>query len=259
MRNDALNGGKGAYTDIKRTLVKSQRALCAYCEIRISSGVDDNAIEYAKSMQRVEHFHPKRDVQGNVNWALHWPNLWAVCKGGSENPGADEAVNSRYYLPPLPQNLSCDAYKERQSASGKLDSDPKGWILSPDEVPAFPLLFCFNPDGSLEPNRVACNAFVAATNNYPNTLTLVAKTIEHLNLSCLRLNRGRSIARAQLEKMIEKARKANPHADPQNILQRLARQLFDAGQTAWPEFFSLVRWRLGRPAEDRLREMQFQG
>ena len=259
MRNDALHGGKKAYVEIKRSLVRSQRARCAYCEIEISSGVEDAAVDAAREKQRVEHFHPKRDFAGSVNWALHWPNLWAVCKGGSNKPIDNEIQDGRHYLPPLPDNLSCDAYKELQRINGKLPDDPKGWILAPNEVPAFPLLFHFAPDGRPEPHPENCAGFVAVENKYSNTAILVSKTIEHLNLGCNRLNRLRRIARAQLEKNIERARKANPSEAPQAILQRLARRIFEDGQTTWPEFFTLVRWRLGAAAEDRLQSIDFQG
>jgi hypothetical protein len=35
MRDDPYHGGQPAYRDIKSTLVKAQRCLCAYCEIRM--------------------------------------------------------------------------------------------------------------------------------------------------------------------------------------------------------------------------------
>jgi uncharacterized protein (TIGR02646 family) len=65
-----------------RTLVIGQRCLCTYCEIKIADGTSDAEIGAKTHEQRVEHFHPKDDVNLPPNWALHWPNLWAVCQGG---------------------------------------------------------------------------------------------------------------------------------------------------------------------------------
>src|SRR4051794_17876168 len=98
MRNDPHHGGQQAYRDIKRTLVRAQRCLCAFCEMRIADGTDNAALDARKSEQRVEHFHPKDDTVRPPNWALHWPNLWTVCLGGSRRPLTGEAVDIQTYL-----------------------------------------------------------------------------------------------------------------------------------------------------------------
>ncbi len=96
MRNDPFNGGQGAYAEIKKTLVRGQRCLCAYCEIRVAADTSDAAVDADKSLQRVEHFHPKSDLTRPPNWALHWPNLWAVCMGGDQTPPVGEPINPAY-------------------------------------------------------------------------------------------------------------------------------------------------------------------
>ncbi|MEA3308614.1 MAG: hypothetical protein U9Q70_03755, partial [Chloroflexota bacterium] len=156
MRDDPFDSGQQAYHDIKDTLVKGQRCLCAFCEISIAAGTDDESIHEKNHMQRVEHFHPKKDQNGAENWTLKWANVWAVCLGGSRKPPAGMPPDPRDYLPPLPENLSCDAFKDYQIKIGKLSENPEGWVLAPDEVPAFPPLFQFAPGGIPEPHVRNC-------------------------------------------------------------------------------------------------------
>jgi uncharacterized protein (TIGR02646 family) len=258
MKDDPHCGGRRSYGEIKRTLVRAQRCLCAFCEMRIADGTDDAAIDARKDEQRVEHFHPKDDTAGPLNWALHWPNLWSVCLGGSKRPVAGTAVNPATYMEPLPENLSCDAFKDRQMREGRLPASPEGWVLAPDEVPAFPILFTFAPDGAPEPHAANCASVTLANNKHRDTLTMVAKTIEHLNLGCARLNRNRRIAKARLEKQIAQLRQRTPGAPARHVLTSLARRLFPQQLASpWPEFFTLIRWRLGATAEEQLRAIRF--
>lgn len=258
MRNDPFHGGQQAYLDSKQTLIKGQRGLCAYCEIRIADNLAPETIATKRHEQRVEHFHPKEDRDGSINWALQWSNLWAVCLGGSQRPPDGVPSDPNRYLPPLPENLSCDAFKDHQIKTGKLPASPEGWLLAPNEIPAFPLLFQFAPDGTPEPHVENCAPLTMPSHHYSDTPMLVAKTIEHLNLGCPRLNRSRRIAKAQLEKQIKKARERAPGAAPQAVLLSLARHLFSHRvDSPWPEFFSLIRWRLGDPAGDHLQSIQY--
>lgn len=256
MRDDPLDGGQQAYRDIKRTLLKAQRCLCAFCETKIADGTTNSQLDARKDEQRVEHFHPKSDKCQPPNWALNWPNLWAVCLGGSRpNKQIQEDV-----IYPLPENLSCDAYKEYQVNAGELPVAPEGWILAPDEIPAFPLLFQYSPNGVPEPNQDNCASVTLPNNKYHDTITLVEKTVEHLNLGCSRLNRNRLMAKAKLEKAITLARTRSPGAPPEVILLNLARRYFSSDpNSAWCEFFSLIRWRLGATAEQHLQAIHFNG
>jgi uncharacterized protein (TIGR02646 family) len=256
MKDDPLCGGQSAYSDVKRALVKSQRCLCAFCETRIADGMMDADFDAKKHEQRVEHFHPKNDTSRPPNWALHWQNMWAVCLGGSRQ----DTNQQEHVIYPLPENLSCDAYKDRQITTGKLSPCPEGWVLRPDEIPAFPLLFQYAPDGMPEPHHKNCAMVIIQGNQYPDTITLVAKTIEHLNLGCSRLNRRRCIVKNQLEKEIERERKKNPGVPSLTILTQIARKQFSSNVTSpWPEFFSLIRWRLGTVAEQHLASINFSG
>lgn len=260
MRDDPHHGGQQAYRDIKRTLVAGQRGLCAYCEMRIADGMGEAEIAAKSRQQRVEHFHPKDDVRRPPNWALHWPNLWAVCLGGSGRPPSGEPHDESRFLPPLPENLSCDAFKDHQIKAGKLPHDPEGWILAPDEVPAFPLLFRFTSEGRPEPHAENCAGVVLPNNRHPDTVTLVEYTIENLNIGCSRLNRNRSRVSHELERMIKRARELSPGVPPPQVMLHLARRLLSASiQSPWPEYFTLIRCRLRDAAEVHLRSIGFAG
>jgi uncharacterized protein (TIGR02646 family) len=259
LRNDPLHGGQQAYVDIKRTVVRDQRGLCAYCECGIARGLSDDELEADRVRQVVEHFHPKSDCGGPLNWALLWTNLWGVCDGGSQVPPTGEPINPDRYLPPLPANLSCDQFKDHQVSRGELDASPEGWILSPSIVPSAPNLFRFDLNGGIHPHDEACAEWQPAVNRHAGTQQLVEATIRHLNLDCFRLKRRRGIVRNQLEKAIQKLRSSQPGERPQQILQRLARRLFrrEGDAQIWPEYFSLVRERLGEAAEAQLRQIGF--
>lgn len=256
MRDDPFYGGQEAYREIKSRLVRGQRCLCAYCEIKIAENTDEESIRERTHLQRIEHFHPKADRDSSKNWALKWSNLWAVCQGGSKNLPGD----TTHYLLPLPENLSCDAFKDHQIDGGRLSKNPEGWILAPDEIPAFPLLFGFSPAGVPEPNLENCETVVLTKNNHSDTATMVSETIKHLNLGCTRLSNARRIVKAQLEKKIERARKKSPGVAPQEVLFLLAQRLFSSNtDSPWSHFFSLIRWRLGDVAEQHLRSIGYEG
>lgn len=255
MRNDHLHDGIRAAQEIKVTLIKGQRCLCAYCECQLAADNSDASIQEHKASQRVEHFHPK-SLKRPPNWDLLWTNLWAVCMGGSTQT---EEVRSTG-LHPLPDNLSCDSFKDHQQQRGRLPDNPAGFILAPDEVPAFPRLFSFSPDGVPEPDIKNCATITITSNRYQTTHELVSKTIEHFNLGCFRLAERRRIARAQLEKRIEQTRKQNPGKTPREVMDTFARSMFSRNcDRAWPEFFTLIRWRLGDVAEQQLVDIGFDG
>lgn len=260
MKDDPWHGGQQAYHEIKQTLVQGQRGLCAYCELRITKGFSETELDASRPEQRVEHFHPKSDQNPNHNWALDWSNLWAVCHGGSQAPLAGLPANASTYLEPLAINLSCDAHKDQQITLGKLASDPKGYLLAPNDVVAFPQLFQFAPDGAPEACLENCATVVIPNNRYADTATLVSRTIEHLNLGCNRLNRNRSKVKGQLIKQIELLRKRAKGESPQNAMLKLARRIFSSDtNTLWPEYFTFLRWSLGKSAEEHLKSVQFMG
>lgn len=260
MKEDPHHGGQTAYRDIKVTLVRGHRCLCVYCETRIANGTSDEEILASRRDQRVEHFHPKSDMNHPPNWALHWPNMWAVCHGGSDWPPEGEPLDPAKQLLPLEENLTCDAFKDQQISKGLLHNPPEGWLLAPDQIPPFPNLFQFAPDGTPEPHTENCVAVAIPGNNHADTQSIVAETIRQLNLGCTRLNRNRNIVRAQLEKRIGEQRLGKPGQPAADVMLQLARRLFPTDLASpWPEYFTLLRWRIGQPAETRLQELGYQG
>jgi len=109
------DGDATSYKEVRTQLRKEQGRLCAYCELSLE-----------ESNEQVAHFHPKSDTSSGKNWAFEWDNLWLACKGGSQTWMQDPLA----FLPPLPDNLSCDEFK----GSTILD----GLVLAPNDIPAFP-------------------------------------------------------------------------------------------------------------------------
>jgi len=256
LRNDAFDQGQQAAREVKTTLVRGQRCLCAFCETHIAEGTSDGEIDARKRDQRVEHFHPKSDPSRPPNWNLHWPNLWGVCLGGSDK----SAIQQQADIYPLPENLSCDAFKDHQIRAGKLSSHPEGWIMAPDEVPALTLLFQYAPNGAPEPHMQNCAATVLPNNNFDDTASLVANTILHLNLGCARLNAQRLVVKKHLEKEITLARQRAGGQTSQQAMMVVVRRFFRQDPASpWSHFFSLVRSRLGDVAEQHLQSIGYQG
>lgn len=256
MRNDALHGGMQAYSDIKTNQLSSQRSLCAYCEVYLDPR--------QKDWQRVEHFHPKADQSGGQNWALLWGNLWVVCMGGTKEALKGTNGNPASSEEPLKENLSCDAYKDAKLSqithSGNSKFDIEGWILSPTEIVAFPNLFIFCSDGEIQPNAAICQNINIKGNKYSTTEELVLKTIEHLNLNCRRLKRYRAKRANQIDKRINKIKKQNPLKRMCDIRLQIARSLFPCNPSkSWPQFFTLIRNKLGDAAENHLQSINFCG
>ena len=255
MRDDAHHDGMRAAQETKVILVRGQRCLCAFCECLLADDCTEDSIQARRSEQRVEHFQPKSSDRP-PNWDLLWSNLWAVCRGGSTQTDEEKRTG----LHPLPDNLSCDSFKDHQLTCGRLPAVPSGWILAPDEIPAFPLIFEFSPTGVPEPHYENCESITFPSNQYLTSRELVEKTIEHLNLGCFRLAEKRRIAKARLENRIEQARRNSPGSSAKEVMLNLARTLFSATpDSPWPEFFTLIRWRLGDVAEERLKSIDYDG
>ena len=243
LRDDALHCGKQAYADIRTQTHQDQNGLCAYCEIDIR---DNNPLK-----SRIEHFHPNSDTGSATNWALDWPNMMAVCAGGSFRHG--EAPHT---LEPLDQNLSCDAHKDRMIQQGQLPESCEGWVLNPLGLPARPSLFTLNKfDGSLSPDATACaTAAPLPDNRHISVAELVQHTIDMLNLNCERLRQARLQVIWDIERNKKRQRDANIPAS--QALPRLAQRYF---RTRWPQFFTTISLCLGTAAEAHLQAVHYQG
>lgn len=243
LRVDALNGGQQAYTDIRAQTHQDQYGLCAYCEIDIR---DNDPLK-----SRIEHFHPKSDTSTAINWALGWPNMLAVCAGGSYRHGTVP-----YTMEPLSANLSCDAHKDRLIQQGQLDEACEGLILDPLMLPVWPNLFEVNKfNGELRANDIHChNAAPWPNNKHADLAALVRHTIAALNLNCERLCKARLAVIHNIERNKKQQRMAGLAA-PQG-LDLLAKRYLGK---PWPGFFTTICLCLGAAADSYLQQIQYQG
>lgn len=175
------------YRQLKEHICNDQEYLCAYCEIGLNQ---ENPHEI-----RVEHFKSKSGANVRLdNWHLEWENLLCVCLGGEKD--------SANFV--LPDNLSCDAHKGHFETKFRIAD--KNWvskILLPLTLPNGHTLFNFRKDtGELHPNEEYCNSISIDHMDRSQTIAIVNKTIEVLNLNCDRLNKARRQVLFELNKTI---------------------------------------------------------
>ena len=226
--NDFRNFNQSqSYLQTRQRLIDDQQGLCGFCEKNISKLGDHH--------QRIEHFHSKSDLEGQHNWALDWFNIFAVCTGGSR--WSPQESNKNYLRP---QDLSCDAYKDRQIRTNELPIACEGHLLNPLTIATSPNLFKLNKaNGHLEPHNENCKVWLATDNNYQTTQQLVAATIKHLNLNCRRLADVRLKILKQYNQQVKKYRLVN---DKQGLV-KLANHWLSAKS---PEFYTTKRCLLGK-------------
>jgi len=219
------------YSSIRDVTRNDQGGLCAYCEIRLDQ---DN--------EQIAHFHPKSDTSAPHNWALDWTNLWLACKGGSQTWMA----NPHHHLPPLPDNLSCD-----QCAGQRILDDI---VLAPHELPAFPRIFRFEQ----YPDRTEIHVDEDPCSEAGIDCARAQQTIDQFNLNCTRLAGARLALHHQLESAIESLRESgvNPHVGFATLAKTHLKKDLNGH---WPQFFTLVRWRLGQAAEGYLQSIGYEG
>ena len=219
------------YRMLRDELRKHQGGLCAYCEMSL---ITEN--------EQIAHFHPKSDNKDR-NWALEWNNLWLACKGGTQSWLNDDEA----YLPPLPENISCDERKGNEILDEK--------IHSPNMIPVAPRIFRYEQ----QPDRIEIcpdeeNCKIANLD-----IQKVHDTIKAFNLNCPRLSKARLSSHKQLEQAIKKLR----HSNIQNQLlgfHSLAEHHLKRNKDGlWPQFFTLIRWRFKNYAEQYLESINFQG
>ena len=219
------------YQTVRATTRLDQGGLCAYCERLV-----------AENDQQIAHFHPKSDLNGPVNWALHWPNLWFACSGGDQaflqNPDA--------YLPPAADNRSCDVAKE--------DNIVDGHVLSPAGVPAFPRVFRYEQGADsmkIAPDDANCAAAGIPVN-------LAQATVNTFNLNCRRLSEARMRIHRVIEAQIKRLREKSPNPE-MHYSMFVERHLAKSPDGNWKPFFTMIRWRFGATAEDYLQSINYQG
>ena len=226
--------GRAVYDELCRRLQTDQGGLCAYCELAATKDAND---------LQVEHVVAKSYQDPGCNWALHWPNMSAVCTGGSR-----WAAEKDRYLEPLPGNLSCDQYKNHLVNTGSLGEDSRGFVINPLDLPAFPPLVAVLHDGRLIPHPDACTQVEINPNAYSTTEELIAKAIEHLNLNCPRLCLARKEASRNVNNEPKKFRAA-----------ALCQKFLALNNGRRRQFFTVYRCRLGKAAEAYLAASGVQG
>lgn len=226
--------GRAVYDELCKTLQTDQGGLCAYCELA--------ATKDANSLQ-VEHIVAKSHHDPACNWALYWPNMLAVCTGGSRWAGEQDR-----YLEPLQVNLSCDQHKSHLVNIGSLGEDSRGFIVNPLDLPAFPPLVAVLHDGRLIPHPDACASVEISPNAYSTTEELIAKSIEHLNLNCVRLCLARLAAAKNVSGELRKTR-----------AESLCPRFLSLRNGRLRQFFTVYRCRLGKAAETYLAASGFRG
>ena len=230
-----------AANECRDQAISEQGGLCAYCEQRVSS--------HEPLHRRIEHFHPKSDKPGFRNWGLDWENMLAVCDGGSWRSKNESASY------PLPENLSCDEYKNHMITQSKIPAACEGHLLNPLTVPSFPNLFGLDKStGFLQSEKTSCANVDIQENVYETTAELVDHTIEVLNLNCNRLAEKRLLIIWNINRNIKAIR--DKGYSPAEVPGQLALRYF---KSRWPEFFTTLRCCLGSAAEDYLSTINYQG
>lgn len=226
----------GAHPEIKATLIRDQRGLCAYCEIDLAQyggqGLDDF---------RVEHFHPKkRPPHPPPNHDLNWQNLLGVCSGGNVRDIGDPGPFTK-------NDYSCDEPKGHKNLTGV--------ILNPlTDIPSWPPIFAFTEDGGMKVSLLCpphLQKQVQASLTELRLTDNVALKPRALRLDTLRKGvidwlRDQLLIRQAQGKTLEE------------VSAELAEEMFPSDpEQPWPAFFSCIRWYLGPAAEARLQAVGY--
>jgi uncharacterized protein (TIGR02646 family) len=221
-----------AYEDCRSQAIRDQKSLCAYCEKKLNP--------LLKRHCQVEHFHSKSDKSTSHNWALDWQNMLATCVGG----------RIEFKVFPLPDNLSCDAYKDHLLNKSRQAYNLEETLLNPLDLPSFPNIFHFNViSGCLSPNIAACEEANVDINKLENTIKI-------LNLNCDRLKRARQTLYLAIKRR-EKELLARKHSLKEAVAIML-KQYF-GNESEWPEYFTTYRCCLGPMAEKYLQSIHYNG
>ena len=225
----------------RKKCMKQQGYICCYCECNLNQpGI--------KNFCRVEHFHQKSDsTSTGKNWHLDWNNMFASCNGITSK--------NKRMIYPHPQNMSCDSYKNYLIQKNQLPIQCEGLLINPLHIPAFPNLFNIDQGtGKIIPDDNACSLVVFSGNKLSTTKELVQNTIDVLNLNCNRLCQERKLVLLSIDRKIAQERKKGKSVD--EVFIKLVHCFF---QKKWPAYFTTIRCRLGKYAEDYLRSISFQG
>jgi uncharacterized protein (TIGR02646 family) len=174
------------YQSIRAALVAAQGGLCAYCEIRFPPGIGGLWVQVEHVVEKSLSEHET----GGPNLHLAAENLVASCTGGAQRTLAKpEALDEaqRWYMQPLPENLSCGQAKERHKGAALID---------PRDLSAGLMPIACNMLGELVVNEADARAAGLAKTDLESTL-------EILGLNCPRLVYARLAAWMDVEEEFE--------------------------------------------------------
>ncbi|HGM5491251.1 TPA: retron Ec78 anti-phage system effector HNH endonuclease PtuB [Serratia fonticola] len=230
------NAGAEGNREVNKALITEQGGICIYCEIDLK-----DANGRAINDFRVEHFFPEKPQvkdqrNDNINYALHWPNLFGCCTGGNAPYVID--AERRYTNP----EFCCDV--------DKANHDWTDQILDPlTEIPAFPPLFEFNEIGEMKVSDDTCPENIKQKSR---------QTIELLNLDTPKLQKFREEVIFNLKQQIFNEFDIN--IDINERMETLARSYLTQNDSGMLQpFFSTIRWFLGPVAEKVLHEINYNG
>lgn len=238
-RNNCPSGLKA----IQQALYEDQGGLCAYCELELIPKFDF----------RVSHFHPKRakGEEGSRAWELRWDNMHGVCNGGEVF----------YYLKPeryVKDQVDEDKHCDTVIGNVVLDDE----ILNPLSLPANLRLFQYREvpltAGKLgleiEADQVNCS--VAKYLGEPGCTERAQRTISLLHLNSSNLKSMREALYEEIKTRIDKY--ISDGDDLPAALGKLSEIAF-SNAAKWPEFFTVWRWALRDKAEEKLKNIDYNG
>ncbi|OCH42463.1 retron Ec78 anti-phage system effector HNH endonuclease PtuB [Aliivibrio fischeri] len=187
-----------AYQAIKTQIFDEQGDICAYCEISLSK---EHTFEHHR---RIEHFNSKsgwKVGQAQPNWHLDWYNVIGVCIGGTDRNNLERFV--------IPDNKSCDSYKEHLETNCGYGKNWKGKVVSPLEVELCSDMFQYcMASGNLIVDETFANSVQFKDNVYATSAELLQRTLVSFNLNCDRLNLARMSVHHSYEKLKAEFRKS---------------------------------------------------
>lgn len=191
-KNNAIDA-----SEIKKKIFEEQGDICAYCETDLSI---ENVFEHQR---RVEHFNSKsawRVGQVQPNLHLDWNNVIGVCIGGTDKDNCERYV--------MPDNKSCDSYKEHLETNCRHSKLWTGKVVSPLETVLCSQMFQYcMASGELSVNKNHTNSVVFQFNDYATSAELLENTLISFNLNCDRLNLARKEVQYGFERIKTEFRK----------------------------------------------------
>lgn len=186
------------FKSIKAKIFEEQSYICAYCEIDLST---EHTYEHHR---RVEHFNSKsgwKVGQAQPNWHLDWYNVIGVCIGGTDKNNLDRFV--------MPDNKSCDSYKEHLETNCGYEKEWRGKVVSPLEVELCSEMFQYvMASGTLTINDEYADSVQFKENVYETSAELLQKTLVLFNLNCERLELARRAVHYSYERLKAEFRKS---------------------------------------------------